>query len=453
MGAGASTSPANPGPESEELNNQRLISQYKALEASVSAGVASYEHMLPPEKNICEQVHGLVAAAAEFKKLPGSSQKHKGGDEEAMYQLALILSEGRGVERDDDTAIFYLREASSRKHWKSTFLLGELYYQDRVPGNNNNGKYFNQFKAVKLWTEVADEHHYVPAFERLAEAYKTGIGVMEADPVKSADYYAKVTNRHVADAYTELAEMHEKGSGGVLRDYSKAASLFEFSAQQGNVKAKYHLGTMYMDGRGVERDKVKGEALFKDALDAGLSNAQYHQAILLARKKGSDVFKAIGLLNHAARQGHERAKLQLERIKNGLVIEDDEITVLSPKKVPFMTRRLQQGVAQVMLLRSSPGNGLNHRGNVPAEPASAPEEDEEKYSPKSGQARLDVGRRRICSPLPGNSKGGAPWSPQSPMGATYSSRKKLTPKMHAALGLEIPGSCEFPLSPKPPNRH
>ena len=67
--------------------------------------------------------------------------------------------------------------------------------------------------------------------------------------------------------------------------------------------AQYNLGTMYVDGRGVEKDVEKGKELWAAAVESGLSNAQYHLAILYANGTGgfpADIFKAMGLLNHVS---------------------------------------------------------------------------------------------------------------------------------------------------------
>ena len=52
-------------------------------------------------------------------------------------------------------------------------------------------------------------------------------------------------------------------------------------------------------GRGVEKSYTNARGLFDKSVEQGNADAQYHMAILLRK---TDPFKAIGLINHAARQ-------------------------------------------------------------------------------------------------------------------------------------------------------
>ena len=58
----------------------------------------------------------------------------------------------------------------------------------------------------------------------------------------------QATNTCVAEAWSELGSMYEKGSGGMPKDEKKAAANFAFGVENGNNKAKYHLGQMVRCG-------------------------------------------------------------------------------------------------------------------------------------------------------------------------------------------------------------
>ena len=57
-------------------------------------------------------------------------------------------------------------------------------------------------------------------------------------------FIAQATNTCVANAWSELGAMYENGSGGMPKDEKKAAAHFAFGVENGNNKAKYHLGHM-----------------------------------------------------------------------------------------------------------------------------------------------------------------------------------------------------------------
>mmetsp|Transcript_67366 Transcript_67366/g.152428 ORF Transcript_67366/g.152428 Transcript_67366/m.152428 type:complete len:466 (+) Transcript_67366:190-1587(+) len=423
-----------------------LMAKYEAIEAAVAGGETTWETLSAEHEEDLQEVVEALKGAAFFNSHPTTLDKpdKRGGDEDAMYHYATLLSLGRGVEQNDDTAVYYLREGTRRNHPMCMFSLGCMYYDDRGVGEKKGGKFFNQFRGVKLWKDVVASNNFVPAYLRLAEAYKTGVGVMKPDPALAFEYYAKATNSHVADAFSELAEMYEKGSGGMVKDEAKAAQQYQFSVDQGNDKAKYNLGHMYMDGRGVAQDKSKGEALFKEAVTNGNANAQYHQAILLSRRKGTDVFKAIGLLTHSARKGHAKARQQLDRIRAGEPILDEEIPDDAPKasKSKF---KFQKGVAGLMLGgaakmneaaaaaagASGPSSAGGGAGGTGAGAAVTPTKGEEAAGFDWEGKPLDARGEPV-------KKSAEPWSPFSPMSATLSSMAKGAKSMVSSLAKKMP---------------
>jgi len=334
------------------------------------------------------------------------------------------------VAKDDERAAALLRECLARDHLEGTFLLGCLFYEDRGVGVKKGGTpLFNQFRAVKLWTMCADRGH-AQACVKLAKAYKSGVGVIKRDVAKSAEYFAKATNTCVANAWSELGAMYENGSGGMPKDEKKAAAHFAFGVENGNNKAKYHLGHMYMDGRGVAKDRSKGESLFKEAVDSGFSNALYHQAILLVKK---DPFKAIGLLNKAARQGHVKAKMQLERVREGLAIEDEEL--VPSKKVSKSMFKFQRGISKAMLNKAANAEEKKAERGASEEVADKLTEltwDGEPVSPKSPKSRA------------------YPREPKSPMSPTLASIKRFGGNVAGAVSSAITGKMSDPKAPKSP---
>mmetsp|Transcript_45372 Transcript_45372/g.102481 ORF Transcript_45372/g.102481 Transcript_45372/m.102481 type:complete len:289 (-) Transcript_45372:33-899(-) len=286
----------------------------------------------------------------------------------------------------------------------------------------------------------ADRGH-AQACVKLAKAYKSGVGVIKRDVAKSAEYFAKATNTCVANAWSELGAMYENGSGGMPKDEKKAAAHFAFGVENGNNKAKYHLGHMYMDGRGVAKDRSKGESLFKEAVDSGFSNALYHQAILLVKK---DPFKAIGLLNKAARQGHVKAKMQLERVREGLAIEDEEL--VPSKKVSKSMFKFQRGISKAMLNKAANAEEKKAERGASEEVADKLTEltwDGEPVSPKSPKSRA------------------YPREPKSPMSPTLASIKRfgnriifgktapvILDKTEPYSPLDSPAPAQAPFDPK-----
>mmetsp|Transcript_16380 Transcript_16380/g.27925 ORF Transcript_16380/g.27925 Transcript_16380/m.27925 type:complete len:476 (-) Transcript_16380:162-1589(-) len=343
MGSGVSSSYKN------------MATEYAAVEQAIERGEATWDALTPELEEKMKALVALLEKEAAFDPCEKDLNR-RGGETIAMHNLGLLLSRGcTGVPQDDERAVEMWKEASRRGHLDSTYNLAEMLYHDRgvppVDLAKGGNPYFNQFRAVALWTNCTRraEGHSISE-RRLAEAYISGVGVLSVDKEKAAKHYMAASNKSMADAWAEIGEMHEKGIGGFKKNESAAAERYAFSAETGNAKAFFQLGKMYMDGRGVPKDRTKGEALVEASIEAGHSEAQYHNAILCAKR---DPFKAIGLLNHAARQGHGKAKAQLERIKNGERIEDDEIVGGGSKGRRALMGKLGKGLGKMVASLSS----------------------------------------------------------------------------------------------------
>ena len=76
-----------------------------------------------------------------------------------------------------------------------------------------------------------------------------------------------------AEAEFQLADKYYYGEG-IETDYAQSFKWASRSAAQDNPKAKYRLGSLYIQGRGVAKDEKKAKALFKES-KIGLLNLGY----------------------------------------------------------------------------------------------------------------------------------------------------------------------------------
>jgi TPR repeat protein len=99
----------------------------------------TWKNLTPELENRITTLADKLEKKAEFD--PNTTHTFVGvkGDIEAQYQLGFLYSEGRGVPRDDDKAVQYLKESSRRGHIEASYLLACLYYADRgVSSETNN---------------------------------------------------------------------------------------------------------------------------------------------------------------------------------------------------------------------------------------------------------------------------------------------------------------------------
>ncbi|MCP4253868.1 MAG: sel1 repeat family protein, partial [Candidatus Scalindua sp.] len=65
-----------------------------------------------------------------------------------------------------------------------------------------------------------------------------------------------------------------------MRNYSKAASLFQILALKGEADAEYQLGVFFQLGRGVPKDHAKAIEWYKKASKQGHMRAQYNLGVM-----------------------------------------------------------------------------------------------------------------------------------------------------------------------------
>ncbi len=96
-------------------------------------------------------------------------------------------------------------------------------------------------------------------------------------------------------------------------NYKRALRDFKESAESGDARAQFHLGSMYDNGSGVSRSKKKAMQWYKKAAKNGNKNAQYNLGILYYTGEGvkKNQRKAIHWWKKAANQKLDSAQFNL----------------------------------------------------------------------------------------------------------------------------------------------
>jgi uncharacterized protein len=98
-----------------------------------------------------------------------------------------------------------------------------------------------------------------------------------------------------------------------------AANSFQYYlelAEKGQIEAQVELGSMYLEGRGVQQSYQEALKWFRKAADAGNAAAQFNIGLMYAKGLGvpRDYDEAINWFTLAARQDFEPAKHILEAL-------------------------------------------------------------------------------------------------------------------------------------------
>lgn len=103
--------------------------------------------------------------------------------------------------------------------------------------------------------------------------YLTAIAYdMQGDFKTAANLYGKSAEQGNAKAQYALGTMYDDGQG-VKRDYQQAFEWYQKSAQQGHPEAQFNLAVMYRKGYGVKKDKAVAKEWFGKACDSGIQDA------------------------------------------------------------------------------------------------------------------------------------------------------------------------------------
>lgn len=114
-----------------------------------------------------------------------------------------------------------------------------------------------------------------------------------------------------AQAQYELGMTYFKKN--TKEDDTKALEWLEKSAEQGNLAAKFQLGTMYSIGDGVEKDLDKSVEYLEDSANGGYAEAQYYlgYSYYFGISHEQDVNLGIQWIEKAAKQGYSEAMFAL----------------------------------------------------------------------------------------------------------------------------------------------
>ncbi len=166
----------------------------------------------------------------------------------AQYNLARCYLEGKGVERDKEWGITWLKLSAMQGDLDAKMMLAYCYC------NGGVGVHRNISRAIKLWTELSEKGNSEAQF-KLAVCYNNGDGVSK-DINKAIELLTASANQGYSMAQCNLGFCYYKGDG-VAQDKERAFELYKKSADQGNAIAQYNIGECYENGDGVAQDKEK----------------------------------------------------------------------------------------------------------------------------------------------------------------------------------------------------
>ncbi len=210
------------------------------------------------------------------------------GDTELQYNLGVMYSQGRGVEKDTQKAIHWLQLAASQGDRDALARLGKIYALQK------------KYTLAEPLLRQAAEQGQASAQYNLAVLYANGWGLPEDQELALRWYYKAAEQGHPA-AQFNLGVMHENGQG-IPADYKEAFRWYDKAARQGDADAQANLGRLYFQGKGTPRDKLLAYAWFSAAAEQGVENAKKNKAYVFNKLSTENRLKADHLAKEYIRQ-------------------------------------------------------------------------------------------------------------------------------------------------------
>lgn len=272
-----------------------------------------------------DKLFGLVAAVAE--KDTGS----------AKFCLYACYSNGIAAERDAGKAVRCLDEAVEKRYLPAIREKGCLLY------SGDYGVEKDLDKAIRLWTEAAEQGDADSAY--LLGLYFEDGPDGKRDLQKAVSWFEKAMEAGSVSAAVKLGRLYDGGAAGV--DYGRAFDCYKMAADRGSAEASFYLGTLYFEGKGMERDC--GHAFSCWLMGAELGDDKYaadcamHVGLCYMTGEGAkkDATSARLWLEKAEELGSAPALVELGRLYD----QDGASNLAYAKAKEYYQRALDSGVA------------------------------------------------------------------------------------------------------------
>jgi TPR repeat protein len=216
--------------------------------------------------------------AEDRKALPTNVEDGLAGNPAASMSVAMQLTTGTVVGRNDDEAARWFHLAAEQGHPDAFLQLGHRYHKGiGVPQNDQAAAYWfyqgassgdrnamvalgllyaagrgvprDWHAAVRLWERARSGGRLPIASRFVGDAYACGLGV-SPDPERAVLAYRESAAAGELSSSVQLGHMLVSGCAG--SDDETAVKEYKRAADSGNPEAQVALSDLYRQGRGVE---------------------------------------------------------------------------------------------------------------------------------------------------------------------------------------------------------
>ncbi len=184
------------------------------------------------------------------------------GNAWAMAELFLCYRDGKGVRRDLDQAMAWLRKGAEAG---SDIAQANLGYQYDNPINHEPR---DTAKAARWYTKAANQGNAWAQYQ-LAFLYRAGEGVPWSEE-RAVDWFRKAADQNQARALCELSRLYASGIGEPRSPDDSVGPLLERAAGLGDSTAYYELVARYAHGIVIPQDMIRAAQWYYRAASLGV---------------------------------------------------------------------------------------------------------------------------------------------------------------------------------------
>lgn len=204
------------------------------------------------------------------------------------------------------TGLATLRRAAEQGHLEAIYEVGVAYSQGKGVAQD--------FGEAARWFEKAATGGHASGQFNIGLMHRQGLGVPQDDQL-AASWFRQAAEAGISRAQAQLGMFYLEGRV-VAQDDAQAAVWFRKSADGGDATGANNLGTLYREGRGVPLDYQEAMRWYQRALELGSPMASLNIGFLYERGLGvlPDRNQAIDWYRRAAAAGLPEATQRLQSL-------------------------------------------------------------------------------------------------------------------------------------------
>lgn len=197
-----------------------------------------------------------IEASEAVKWLERAVAEH---DTDAMQLLSDMYFNGQGVEKNEEQAFCYLKDAvegAEEPSKENLYALGHMYRLGLGTAKD--------IERAQDYLKEAAEKGNACAMNELGIIHKNAYDIIPnpQDEEEATSWFKKAARAGNESSMLSLGRWREE-----RKDYEEAADWYREAMKAGNSEGKFRLGCLYLDGKGVQKEEFKAFNLIKDAAE------------------------------------------------------------------------------------------------------------------------------------------------------------------------------------------